>query len=245
LIKIGRKGRVSNELVAASCAAILSVYAAGSWRTRDAAQRPASDDQARRPMRPALSVPAPSASASAAVVEAATSASSPSPSAPPGAIESEPRVTKLPKTDVRTASVPAALPQPSEPASSAVAVVAVDQSEEPAAEVAAAEVQAEAPAPDHKPWLDGYYTGWGTSRHGDIQAFVNIEEGKITNAGIATCETRYPCSVINHILLQPVELQGPDVDRVSRATESGDAYYYGLVAALENAETGTFKSKRP
>src|SRR6185369_230357 len=88
-------------------------------------------------------------------------------------------------------------------------------------------------APAHKRWLDGYYTGWGTSRHGDIQAFVRIEEGRIVDAGVASCETRYPCDVISRILLQPIAVQGPDVDRVSRATESGDAYYYGLVQALE------------
>jgi uncharacterized protein with FMN-binding domain len=51
--------------------------------------------------------------------------------------------------------------------------------------------------------------------------------------------------VIDNIILQPVDLQGPDVDRVSRATESGDAYYYGLVMALQNAETGTRRSVRP
>jgi len=105
--------------------------------------------------------------------------------------------------------------------------------------------EAEDAAPAHKPWLDGYYTGWGQSRHGDIQAFVTIEAGRITNAGVASCETRYPCSVIEDILLQPIALQGPDVDRVSRATESADAYYTGLVVALEHAETGTFRSKRP
>jgi uncharacterized protein with FMN-binding domain len=43
--------------------------------------------------------------------------------------------------------------------------------------------------------------------------------------------------VISHIIPQPVALQGPDVDYVSRATESADAYYYALVEALEEAQT--------
>jgi uncharacterized protein with FMN-binding domain len=132
-------------------------------------------------------------------------------------------VTVEAKPEPAPATVPAAEPE------SAVAVVA----------------EAEPPAPSHKPWLDGYYTGWGTSRHGDIKAFVTIKDGRIISAGIDTCETRYPCSVIDHILLQPIDLQGPDVDRVSRATESADAYYWGLVNALANAETGTFRSARP
>ena len=34
---------------------------------------------------------------------------------------------------------------------------------------------------------------------------------------------------------QPVERQSPNVDYMSHATESSDAYYYALVAALGNA----------
>ncbi len=96
------------------------------------------------------------------------------------------------------------------------------------------------PLPDAAPkpagnWRDGTYTGWGTSRHGDIKAQVVIQNGRIVEAGIASCETRYPCDVISTIIHQPVERQSPDVDRVSRATESADAYYYGLLTALAHA----------
>ena len=63
-----------------------------------------------------------------------------------------------------------------------------------------------------------------------------IRDGRIAEAGIASCETRYPCDVIGDIILQPVARQSPDVDRVSRATESADAYYFGLVEALKDAQ---------
>jgi uncharacterized protein with FMN-binding domain len=85
-------------------------------------------------------------------------------------------------------------------------------------------------------WRDGTYTGWGTSRHGDIKAQVVIRNGRIVEAGIASCETRYPCDVIGDIIQQPVTRQSPEVDRVSRATESADAYYFGLVEALKEAQ---------
>jgi uncharacterized protein with FMN-binding domain len=239
--KAGRKGRISNELVAASCAAILTVYAAGSWRTRDAAARFGSEGQMRPPVRPA---PVSMVSAPAAVAAMIK----PAPAVPPAAVEPQPAAKKLSKA-VPAPPLPAALPQSSSVATPTDALVAVDEKVEPdpegKPEAAVAAAEADTPAPSHKPWFDGYYTGWGTSRHGDIQAFVTIKDGRIINAGVATCETRYPCSVINHILLQPIDLQGPDVDRVSRATESGDAYYYGLVQALGNAETGTFRSTRP
>ena len=115
----------------------------------------------------------------------------------------------------------------------------------PTPEVTVADAEVTPPATVERRWHDGYFTGWGQSPHGDIQAFVRIEAGRIIEAGIATCETRYPCYVIDSILRQPVDLQGPGVDRVSRATESADAYYFGLVQALANAETGTFRSVRP
>ena len=38
------------------------------------------------------------------------------------------------------------------------------------------------------------YSGWGTSRHGDIQATVVIEGGRIASAVITQCLTRYSCS---------------------------------------------------
>ena len=84
-------------------------------------------------------------------------------------------------------------------------------------------------------WRDGTYTGLGDSPHGDIEARVVIKDGRIVEAGIATCDTRYPCSVIDPLIHQPLERQSPDVDYMSHATESSDAYYYALVAALENA----------
>ncbi len=85
-------------------------------------------------------------------------------------------------------------------------------------------------------WRDGYYTGWGQSRHGDIEAWVTIRQGRIVDSGILNCDTRYPCSVIDGIIYQPVDLQSPDVDKVSRATVSANAYYFGLVEALKKAE---------
>lgn len=84
-------------------------------------------------------------------------------------------------------------------------------------------------------WRDGTYTGLGDSPHGDIEARVVIKDGRIVEAGIATCDTRYPCYVIDPLIHQPVERQSPDVDYMSHATESSDAYYNALVAALDAA----------
>src|SRR5213075_1248383 len=48
-----------------------------------------------------------------------------------------------------------------------------------------------AAAPAAPKYKDGSYTGWGTSRHGDIEATVVISAGRIQSARISQCWTRY------------------------------------------------------
>ena len=83
---------------------------------------------------------------------------------------------------------------------------------------------------------DGTYYGWGTSRHGDIQAVVTIEAGRIVRAGIAQCLTRYSCSWIAALPPQVVQRQSAEVDYVSGATQSVNAFYYAILEALAQAK---------
>ena len=92
---------------------------------------------------------------------------------------------------------------------------------------------AEAAAPK---WKDGTYYGWGTSRHGDIQAAVIIQGGKIATAMIAQCLTRYSCSWIAALPPQVVGRQSAEVDYVSGATQSVNAFYYAVLEALARAK---------
>jgi uncharacterized protein with FMN-binding domain len=94
------------------------------------------------------------------------------------------------------------------------------------------------PAPAAPPVLhykDGHYTGWGRSRHGDLQASIWIEGGRISTASIAQCETRYPCDWIIRLPPQVVQRQSAEVDYVSGATESATAFYYAVLEALAKA----------
>jgi uncharacterized protein with FMN-binding domain len=86
------------------------------------------------------------------------------------------------------------------------------------------------------PYRDGVYLGWGYSRHGNIQAFVRIEGGRIIRAGIERCETRWSCDFVAHLPGQVVQRQSAEVDYVTGATQSGDAFYGGIVAALSQAK---------
>jgi uncharacterized protein with FMN-binding domain len=107
---------------------------------------------------------------------------------------------------------------------------------DPPAQVVEPKPDASPAAPSAPIWKDGTYTGWGYSRHGDIEAAVVIEGGRIASATISQCRTRYSCSVIDRLPPQVAQRQSPDVDYVSGATQSADAFYGAVVAALSKAK---------
>jgi uncharacterized protein with FMN-binding domain len=202
----GSNKKVANSLVALSAAAVLAVYTAGYSRTRSAANRFEALTAERRP--------APK------VAEVAL--------AP---VSSEPTVNAAHKSTSRVSSTPVAAPvevpntaAPAPPAQFAPAPLAEQKTE------------AVAPSPAAPPWKDGKYLGWGSCRHGDLQAEVVIEGGKIASAEIAQCLTRYSCSVIENLPPQVAERQSPDVDSVSGATQSSDAFYWAVFDALTKAK---------
>jgi uncharacterized protein with FMN-binding domain len=215
------KKNVGNSLLALSSAAVLAVYAAGYVRTRAAAERFAEQTEAR--VRPAFAVPAsvtPNASAPSAAAPVAPVV--PTPMTPP----KKPRRKKTVEL-IAPASpeAPKELTAPKEPDP-----VAPPEPKAPAAP------PSEPATPKAPVWKDGTYFGWGTSRHGDIQAQVVIEGGRIASATIAQCLTRYSCSVIAKLPPQVAERQSPEVDYVSGATQSTNAFYYAVVEALSKAK---------
>ena len=209
----GPKGRVANSLVVMSSAAVLAVYAAGYSRTRAAANKLELQAEVRRPAPPvAAQPPRPEPEAprppAPPPLPVAKPASAPVP--PPWVTSSEPAP--------ETPAAPAPAPEPPAPAPTPVAPPAPP------------------PAPAAPVWKDGTYTGWGTSRHGDIQASVVIANGRIEAATIAQCLTRYSCNVIENLPPEVAKRQSPEVDFVSGATQSANAFYYAVVDALAKAK---------
>jgi uncharacterized protein with FMN-binding domain len=84
-------------------------------------------------------------------------------------------------------------------------------------------------------YKDGTFTGLGSCRHGTIKAAVAVQDGKIVSANITECRTRYSCSWIAMLPGQVVKRQSAEVDYVSGATESTDAFYEAIAAALNSA----------
>jgi len=132
-------------------------------------------------------------------------------------------------------------PAPVNPAASATQPSTEPPAAVPFTAAAAAKIDPQPSTPVPAPsvagtaWKDGKYVAWGGSRHGDIQATVVIEGGRIVSAEITDCQTRYPCDVIEKLPPQVAKRQSPNVDRVSGATESADAFYSAVYFALGQA----------
>jgi uncharacterized protein with FMN-binding domain len=238
----GSHKKISNSLVALSSAAVLAVYTAGYVRTKSAADRFALQAIARRPVIPApatsgqqniqtLPTRAPlavtSATAGTAHPESIEVSPVARPTENPPRVATGKRVKRLPPTV--TLAPPVAAPISLAPAPVAGLPAAV-------LEQAPVVPPPLPPDPPKTQYKDGTYLGWGTSRHGDIQAQVIIQDGRILSATIAQCLTRYSCSVIAKLPPQVAERQSPETDYVSGATQSTNAFYYAVVEALSKAK---------
>lgn len=237
-------GKIGNGLVAAGSAAVLAVYAAGYARTqsvedeasgRGTERRSAAPRQS-RPAVAAAAAPEPGQPALMAKMETPREASNApvNPSPEKAAPVVEPK-DSAPKTEAVVTPVPVPAPAPApvvatpQPAPVQTAVVA------PPPPPPAPAKPGPPPNPAAPPWKDGTFEAWGSCRHGDIQAAVVIQGGKIISAAITQCDTRYSCDVIDRLIPQVAQRQNPDVDTVSGATESGDAFSNAVFAALSKA----------
>jgi uncharacterized protein with FMN-binding domain len=224
-----KSGRIGSGLVTLGAAAVMTIYSTGYLRTKSAAQRLEASE------RPRVVIPAPSQVLAAVPAPALT----PSATLPGKPRKLRPAATRpSPAAPARTSDAAAAAPKStptaegSHPAPDPIATPTPTPTPS-----ATAAVAAPVAAPPVTPVLkDGTFAGWGTSRHGDIEATVVIKDGRITSAEISQCWTRYSCSVVAHLQGQVVARQSAEVDYVSRATDSANAFYHAVVNALKKAK---------
>ncbi|MFN7982155.1 MAG: hypothetical protein U0Q11_09875 [Vicinamibacterales bacterium] len=137
---------------------------------------------------------------------------------------------------VSTSAPAVVAPVPMNEAPAQPAVPPVDIATAPAAAVPVpADAKATAPVEPPK-YNDGTFVGWGYCRHGQIQSTIVIEHGRIVSAEITQCGTRYSCDWIAKLPGQVVSRQSAEVDFVSGASESADAFYYSIEDALKKAK---------
>jgi uncharacterized protein with FMN-binding domain len=237
----GSNKKVANGLVAMSCGAVLAVYSAGYVRTRSAvdqfeaqaAERRAADPVPQRIEGPNLRflAKAPEVPPAALIPSAAASVDpQPTPEAKPLGIAI---ASSEPAQAHESSQI---LPPPTESLATSAPVAPVASFTAEPTSLAEHKSEIAPAAPNAPAWKDGTYLGWGTSRHGNIQAEVVIERGRIASATIAQCRTRYSCSVIEKLPPEVAQRQSPDVDYVSGATQSANAFYFAVVDALSRAK---------
>jgi uncharacterized protein with FMN-binding domain len=233
--------KVGNNLLAMGTAAVLGIYATGYTRTAGAAQKMADSEGHRGTPPPVVAqafpegAPAPRSSGQAQPTApsqtAEATAPSPADTAPAGG-----------ETPASAAPSPVTPKADSSPTPSTGGKAAPDKTVVAApAPAAAPQLPATPPFPVADsavapPWYDGTFYGWGRSRHGDIRAGVEIAGGKIARAWVEGCYTRYSCDRIASLIPQVAERQNPEIDNVSGATQSSDAFYYGVLEALGQAK---------
>jgi uncharacterized protein with FMN-binding domain len=223
--------RVSNGLVTLSSAAIVAIYAAGYQRTSLAAHK---FDLQGSPGRTSTEV--------ATIAPAVPAASPPKKAGPGTEAPAGKRNNPAPPKPIRK---PAAPKSTDSAASSAPAPSAAgDDASSSGAAAPKNDEAAAAPVAAQSRYKDGTFSGWGSCRHGDIEASVMIQDGKIASVVISQCLTRYSCtwiapknpdSGLPDLPAQVVQRQNAKVDYVSGATESSYAFADAVVAALSKA----------
>jgi uncharacterized protein with FMN-binding domain len=93
-------------------------------------------------------------------------------------------------------------------------------------------------SPGSVSYRDGTYQGSGTSRRGGFVVAVTIRDGRIANVAFTQVTTQYPVSRVAALPSQVVARQSAQVDRVSGATYSVQAFQQAVQQALAQAWTG-------
>jgi uncharacterized protein with FMN-binding domain len=235
--------KVPNSLVTLSAATIIAVYAAGFEHTRPAAEK-FEAQEARRKEAARIAAIAAALPPKINIAPITPSASSASLTANTRPKRSPARVKKAvpeatPSNLAQGASEFSAASVPDSGASSTVSAASTTPSRLTGSSDTAAnsEVGSQTSPAAAKPvhYKDGKFLGWGSCRHGDIQASVVIQNGKIVSSAITVCATRYSCDWISALPGQVVTRQSANVDYISGASESSDAFYDAVTAALASA----------
>ena len=84
-------------------------------------------------------------------------------------------------------------------------------------------------------YADGTYSATGTSRFGNVSVSVTVSGGKLTNVQISKVTTSFPVSRIASLPSQVVQNQTANVNVVSGATYSSQAFKQAVQQALAQA----------
>jgi uncharacterized protein with FMN-binding domain len=97
------------------------------------------------------------------------------------------------------------------------------------------------PAPTARPhrltsrYSDGRFTGAGTSQFGEISVELTVTRGRVTSVEITRATTFFPASAVSPLIGEVVARQSAQLDVVSGATGSSQAFQGAVQQALSKA----------
>ncbi|MGI9148326.1 MAG: FMN-binding protein [Chloroflexota bacterium] len=124
-------------------------------------------------------------------------------------------------------------PRPPAPVAGSAAATAAPGRARPAPTIQPA--PAAPPAAAQAAYKDGTYTGQGSSRRGGVAVNVVVQGGRIASVTITQSTLQYPLRDIAGLPAQVVQRQSAQVDTVSRATYSSQAFRGAVTQALSKA----------
>ena len=136
---------------------------------------------------------------------------------------------------VAATSAPTATTAPSAPTAVVSASAPAATTTATAATTTAATTTATATTATASGYADGTYTGTGTSRRGNVTVSVTVAGGQIANVTISNITTQYPVSRIASLPAQVISRQSGQVDNISGATYSAQAFRTAVQQALGKA----------
>ena len=216
--------RMPRRLVALSASAVATIYVAGLLSTRPAANGLAVD-AAGEPwinLVSTLTVSAPDSTSQPTVVVGASAPASPTTQSSAAGATS---TLVAPPTSTPEPAATTALVATSTPATAATPV----RSPTPAS---TATSQPGAPA---REYASGTYSATGSSRLGNVTVSVMISADRITNVQITSATTKYPVSRIASLPAQVISAQSANVNVVTGATYSSQAFKQAMQQALAQA----------
>jgi uncharacterized protein with FMN-binding domain len=200
-------------LVALSASAVAAIYLAGYLRTQAADASIA-----------AAAVPTLTVGQGAPIAAAAPTAAPP----PLAVVQRQPAGTPRTATDGASPAPGAGATSSSPPTSATGGSPGSSASGNPASSAATGGAQAA--------YTDGTFTGQGTSRRGDVWVSVQVQGGRIANVTITRSTLQYPLRDIANLPAEVVQRQSAQVDIVSRATYSSQAFRAAVTQALSAAK---------
>lgn len=84
-------------------------------------------------------------------------------------------------------------------------------------------------------YRDGRFTGTGASQYGDISVEVSVRRGRVASVEVTQATTFFPADAVSPLIPEVMARQSAQLDVVSGATGSSQAFEGAVQRALEKA----------